>query len=355
MSVRVLVVDDSAFYRRRLVAALQSDPELEVVGVAADGEQAVEQARSLRPDVITMDVEMPVMDGISAVRHIMREQPLPILMFSALTEAGAQATLDALSAGAVDFLPKRFRDICDDARRAQEILCARVRQVASGFRRSVVMAEPAPSSAPESAGFEGFAPELVVLGAGAGGPAALQSIVGELPADYRAAVVIIQQLPSSFAPALAERLAASGSLPVRVAQHGDRLAPGGVLLAPGDRHLAFQSLGEAVTVRVFEGPPGMAPYCPSFDVALRSAASVCPHETLAVVLSGADDDGLEGAERLRESGGQVWVQDPRTAVMSTRPLGLQEAGLANAVVPLERMAAALQSVAGGRKPPSAGE
>lgn len=349
MSVRVLVVDDSAFYRRRLVSALQADPELEVVGVAADGEQAVEKARILRPDVITMDVEMPVMDGISAVRHIMSERPLPILMFSALTETGAQATFDALSAGAVDFLPKRFRDICDDAHRAQEILCARVRQVATGFRRSTVMAEAATSSAQEAAGSEGFAPELVVLGAGAGGPSALETIVAGLPADCRAAVVIIQQLPSAFAPALAERLAASGSLPVRVAQPGDGLAPGCVLLAPGDRHLAFQRLGEAVTVRVFEGPPGMAPYCPSFDVALRSAANVCPHETLAVVLSGADDDGLEGAERLRESGGKVWVQDPRTAVMSTRPLGPQEAGLANAVVPLERMAAALGSVASGRQ------
>ena len=347
MSIRVLVVDDSAFYRRRLVAALQADPELEVIGVAADGVEAVEKALTLRPDVITMDVEMPVMDGISAVRRIMREQPSPILMFSALTETGAQATLDALSAGAVDFLPKRFRDICEDTDQAQAILCARVRQVATGFRRSTIMAEAVQSQTRDMRS-GGLAPELVVLGAAAGGPAALETIVAGLPADYQAAVVIIQQLPASFAPALAKRLAGGSPLPVRVAQHGDRPEPGNVLLAPGDRHLAFQRLGEAVTVRVFEGPPGLARYCPSFDVALRSAAKVCPRETLAVVLSGGDDDGLEGAERLRESGGTVWVQDPRTAVMSTRPLGLQEAGLADSVVPLERMAVALGSTGGKR-------
>ncbi len=354
MAARVLIVDDSGFFRRRIAEILRADPRLEVAGFAADGAEAVEAARRLRPDVITMDVEMPVMDGIEAVRRIMAEAPTAILMFSSLTHEGARATLDALEAGAADFLPKRLQDLAPDQAEAGRILRERVLALAA--RR------PAGTHAPTVPGRAGTAPaparpaaprpvippaaprrgrwRLVVLGSSTGGPMALQRVLRALPAGYPAPVVVIQHMPASFTGPFAERLDGLCALSVREARDGDPILPGEVLLAPGGRQLWFERHGGAARVRL-RSPRPDEHYKPSVDVALASAAEACGAETLGVVLTGMGADGREGARRLKARGGTVWAQDEASCVIYGMPRAVVEAGLADRVLPLEEIGPAL--------------
>ena len=270
MSIRVLVVDDSSFFRRRLTEILAADVELLVVGTANNGKEAVEKAAELKPDVITMDVEMPVMDGIQAVREILKNQRVPILMFSSLTHAGAKATLDALDAGAVDFLPKKFEDIARDKGEAIEVLRQRVKAVAR--RRLFVRpaAAPAPAAAPvrtapsalartplaraellrstertevtEPTSTASFRPsgkqyKLVAIGTSTGGPVALQTIITALPANFPLPIVLVQHMPAAFTGAFASRLNSLAKIEVKEAADGDVLRPGVAYLAPGGKQM----------------------------------------------------------------------------------------------------------------------
>ena len=342
MPVRVLVVDDSSFFRRQIERILASDSQIEVVGMAADGREAVEQARQLRPDAITMDVSMPVMDGISATREIMRLQPTPILMFSSLTTEGAQATLDALDAGAVDFLPKQLQDIARHPEEVQRVLCERLKAIARkprvGMRKlaSATSASRA-ATAPAARNSRASAIRLVAIGTSTGGPVALQTILTQLPADFPVPILLIQHMPGSFTPAFAKRLDQLCRIRVKEAEDGDVLQPASAYLAPGGRQMWLRRRGDKLALRVEDGDPALT-YKPSVDVTFSAIAELLPAQTLAIVLTGMGSDGCKGARLLHQGGSQVWAQDEASSVVYGMPAAVYEAGIADKVLPLKEVA-----------------
>ncbi len=357
MPVRVLVVDDSGFFRRRVTEMLKSDPRLDVVGTAADGAEAVEKAAQLRPDVITMDIEMPVMDGITAVRRIMAATPRPILMFSSLTTDGARATFDALDAGAVDYLPKRFEDISRDRDEAKRQLCERVWSVGSkGHTRPAVPKTPPPlaravprtavqrpvsaiASTPSSAPLRRGQVKLVAIGTSTGGPVALQEVLTKLPGNFPVPLVLIQHMPGTFTPAFAQRLDQQCAITIREAKDGDELVPGTALLAPGGRQMVVESRGGRQFVRITD-EPGQN-YKPSVDITFSSLARNYPGPVLAVVLTGMGADGREGARLLKQGGSVIWAQDEATCVVYGMPAAVAEAGLTSQIMPLPEIGTAI--------------
>ncbi len=351
MVTRVVVVDDSGFFRRRVVETLEADARIEVVGTAGDGKEAIEQVARLKPDVVTMDIEMPVMDGITAVRHIMSAQPLPILMFSSLTHDGAQATLDALEAGAVDFLPKRFEDIAKDREEAKLLLRRRIHAVArqrrapspaaapSG-RANVASSAPAPAPVIKRGQFN-----MVAIASSTGGPVALAQVLTKLPADYRFPVVVVQHMPASFTPAFAARLDQQCAIKVKEAEDGDLVKPGQVLIAPGGRQLNIRQAGGEVRVKISDGDAALH-YKPCADITFSSVASVYGGKTLALVLTGMGSDGREGARELKKQGATIWSQDEASSVIYGMPMAVAEAGLSDQVLSLRDIGASLVQVAG---------
>ncbi len=336
MAVRVLIVDDSGFFRRRIAEILSADPLLEVAGVAANGMEAIEQAEALRPDVITMDIEMPVLDGINAVRRIMAGRPTPILMFSSLTHEGAKATLDALDAGAMDYLPKRLEDISQDREEARRRLCARVR--ALGLRSQAHHRGGIPDvregRATHTASLRPIGNyRLVLIGASTGGPVALRQVLSQLPGNFPLPLLLVQHMPASFTPAFAQRLNDLCAITVREARDGDVLQPGNALLAPGGRQMLLEARRDGTVVRVRDSEAGQH-YHPSLDVTFGSAAAVYPGKVLAVVLTGMGADGREGARQLKGSGSTVWAQDEASCAIYGMPMAVTEAGLADQVISL---------------------
>lgn len=331
--IRVLVVDDSGFFRRRICSVLESDSAISVVGTASNGAQALRQVAVLRPDVITMDVEMPVLDGISAVRQIMVKQPTPILMFSSLTQQGAKATFDALAAGAVDFLPKRFSDIADNPEEAGRRLCRRVKQlaVAQLARTRAVQEVVTTARVPMSR------LRLVVIGASTGGPAALQRVLPALPAQWRVPLLLVQHMPDGFTSAFAQRLDEMSRIVVREARDGDLLEPGVALLAPGGRQTVIDASRGGLRVKVYEETDANIPYRPSLDNALFSAGEACRAKVLGIILTGMGRDGCEGARQLRRAGGEIWAQDEQSSVIFGMPGAVIQAGLADRVLSLSRL------------------
>jgi len=354
MTVKVLVVDDSGFFRRRVSEMLESDPQLEVVGTAENGQQAIEQVAALKPDVVTMDIEMPVMDGITAVRRIMASTPTPVIMFSSLTTDGARATLDALDAGAVDFLPKRFEDISKDREEAKRTLCQRVRQLGlGGAPRPMPASAPAagrpaapaaPASTPSAAPAAATTPapavrrsaspfKMVLIGTSTGGPVALQTVLTALPADFPLPILLVQHMPESFTPAFATRLDNLCKIKVVHASDGDEPQPGTAYLAPGGRQMHVEKNGSKLVIRISEGRPDMT-YKPCVDLTFGSVARVYPDSVLAVVLTGMGADGREGARMLHKGGSEIWAQDEATSVVYGMPAAVAEAGLTQKILPL---------------------
>lgn len=344
---KVLVVDDSAFFRRRIIEMLKTDPNLDVVDTAANGREAVEKTRTLKPDVITMDIEMPEMDGITAVRQIMSSAPTPVLMFSSLTHEGAKATLDALEAGAMDFLPKSFDDISKNRDEVAKLLCRRVASIA---RRARMMARPAVTPRPSTAGSAaparasadtGEAANLrefavLAIGASTGGPVALQKVLSALPANYPLPIVLIQHMPSTFTPAFAERLNQQCAIAVKEAKDGDELKPGLALLAPGGMQMTVETIAGRTKVRISESQPSQH-YRPCVDVTFSSVAQAYGGKVLSVILTGMGADGREGARLLKQKGAKVWAQDEATSVIWGMPAAVVEAGLADRVLPLQNI------------------
>jgi len=347
MTTRVLVVDDSGFFRRRVSEMLEADPMIEVVGMAENGEQAILKAAELKPDVITMDIEMPVLDGISATRKIMAQTPLPIIMFSSLTTDGAKATLDALEAGAVDFLPKRFEDIAKDRDEVRKLLCQRVRTLARGHvsaprRTTTTSTRPAavPSSRPPpvsttrklAASSTGLI-KLLAIGTSTGGPVALQKVLTRIPKNFSLPILLIQHMPATFTAAFANRLDQMCAIEVRQAEDRDVLRPGLALLAPGGRQMRIEGRPGNVQVRLSDDA-GLT-YKPSVDVTFTSIANVYPKETLAVVMTGMGADGREGARILSQRGSEIWAQDEDSSVIYGMPAAIVDAGLATKILSLE--------------------
>lgn len=362
MEVRVLVVDDSVFYRHRVVAALNAEKDIVVVGEASNGMEAVEKARLLRPDVIIMDVSMPVMDGVTAVRKIMDERPTHILMFSSLTTKGAQATFDALDAGAVDFMTKHVEELSGDPQQALRHLCRRVRILgssshsrsriaASGMPRGTDASISALSKGPPTQirqvthkAREGANVQLVVIGTSTGGPVALQKLLSMLPNSYGLPVLVVQHMPPSFTKAFAERLNKLCACNVKEAQDGERLERSTIYIAPGGYQTSLKRASDTVYVQVKDPSPGDI-YRPSVDVAFSSAAGVLPGGVLGVVLTGMGSDGRDGAGMLKSVGCRVWVQDEASSIIFGMPKAVLSAGYADQVLSLQDMGKALSALA----------
>jgi two-component system, chemotaxis family, protein-glutamate methylesterase/glutaminase len=347
MALRVVVVDDSGFFRRRIVEILNADIGIEVVGTAVNGLEGLEIVKRLEPDVVTMDIEMPVMDGITAVRRIMAESPRPVLMFSTLTTEGAQATLDALDAGAMDFMPKRFSEIAKDEDAAKVMLRRRVRALARSRHppvlrplvslrdRSAGAAESEPAPLPRAAmsATPLHALRAVLIGTSTGGPVALQNVLKELPKNFPLPIILVQHMPASFTPAFAQRLNNLCNIEVREAVTGDVLQPGCALLAPGGQQMVLEG-GAQIRIRLQESPPGTI-YKPSVDITFQSAVTAFKGQVLAVILTGMGADGREGTRALRELGAHVWAQDAASSVVFGMPAAVIEAGLADHILALK--------------------
>ncbi len=345
MTVKVLIVDDSVFFRRALKELIATDDRLSVVGEAGNGREAILKACQLKPDVITMDVEMPLMDGIAAVREIMGRCPAPILMLSSLTRAGAVATLDALDAGAIDFFPKNQGEQKDDlSGGAARLLTTRLRLLATRRQRQAMAAAepvrvpPAPVTQPKTEIISRRG--IVVIGSSTGGPAALQTVLQDIPASFPVPIVIAQHMPASFTGPFANRLNESMPLQVLEAMQGMPLQPGTAYIIPGGKHGEIHGRAGAYVFseRV---PVAGENFRPSVNILLQSAAAVAGADALALILTGMGDDGTEGARVLRAAGGAVWAQDQATSVIYGMPAAVAKAGLAQAILPLGEISGAL--------------
>lgn len=386
MPIQVLVVDDSAFFRRRIKEILERNPDIRVAGFADNGRMAIEKANELKPDVITMDYEMPLLDGISAVKAIMAARPTPIMMFSSLSFEGARVTLDALEAGALDYLPKSFESMSGDPGESARILQEKVIAIA---RHGRSMAKPAgstaaaivapkkePSSAPVSpktaikpapAVTPAVAPvpapvstsasarrggsaldtlngeklRLLVIGASTGGPVALQTILTQLPAGFPCPILLVQHMPGTFTAAFAERLDRLCKIRVKEAEDNDTLRPGVALLAPGGKQMLLDGRGQSVSI--IEGSEKIQ-YKPSVDVTFGSAARSIKGKILAVVLTGMGQDGREGCKLLKRNNATIWTQNEQSCVVYGMPMAVESAGLSDAVLDIKDLGKILSEI-----------
>ena len=381
MAIKVLVVDDSAFFRRRVSEILNEHSDLQVVGDAANGRDAIEKTKQIKPDVITMDIEMPVMDGITAVRHIMEECPTPIIMFSSLTHEGAKATLDALEAGALDFLPKKFEDIAKDKKEGTKLLQERVRALGrkSGMmsRRPSITATPkveprrteptravtpasrlerpvrqpvttasrqtaAPrAAAPVNRRASGKSYKLLAIGTSTGGPVALQKVLTAFPSNFNLPIILVQHMPAAFTPAFAARLNSLCKISVKEAQSGDVLRPGTAYLAPGGKQMLIEGRSSAPTLKIMEDDSGKLTYKPSVDLSFGSAAKIYGGDVLGVILTGMGADGREGCRMLKQRGAKIWAQDEASCVVYGMPQAVTAAGISEENIDIDSMGSSI--------------
>ncbi|MBH1650092.1 chemotaxis response regulator protein-glutamate methylesterase [Stenotrophomonas maltophilia] len=348
---RVLIVDDSAVVRQMLTEILSSDPAIDVVGTAADPLLAREKIKRLAPDVITLDVEMPRMDGLAFLENLMRLHPLPVGMISSLTERGADTTLQALALGAVDFVSKPKLDVARGLQGYADEIIAKVKMAArSRVRPRVRAAAPkltldaAPATRAASPQFR-TTDRLIAIGSSAGGTEALRVVLEGMPADAPA-VVMTQHLPASFSSAFAERLDRHSAMAVREASDGEAVLPGHAYLPPGGKHLRIIRDGARWRCRVDDGP-AVNRHKPAVDVLFRSVAQSAGGNAIGAILPGMGDDGARGLLEMRQAGAPTLVQDEAPSVVWGMPGAAFKLGAAEEQVPLERIAERLLALARG--------
>jgi two-component system, chemotaxis family, protein-glutamate methylesterase/glutaminase len=337
----VLVVDDSALMRKAITKLLENDPQFTVIGVARNGLDAIEKVHRLRPDLVTLDVEMPEMDGLIALRTIMNEAPLPVVMLSSHTGQGAEATLQALEQGAVDFFLKENLFLTPiDPNRIEDFYC-RLRNAVTAklppkihTPELVHKGEPAQYPDVRSKG----AIDLLIIGCSTGGPSALQSILPKLPANIGVPVVVVQHMPPGFTKPLADRFDSLCVLQVKEAEQGERLKPGTIYVAPaGFQTQLTQHLDGAVALSVQESSRVETLYKPSIDVTVCSASPIFREGLLTVILTGMGSDGLEGCRTVKAHGGMVITESEQTCVVYGMPRVVVDAGLSDEQLPLPEM------------------
>ena len=342
--INVLVVDDSAFMRKAISTMLDKDPGIKVVGMARDGQEGLEMVRKLNPDVVTMDIEMPKMDGLTALRHIMMEAPRPVLMVSSLTTEGAEATLKAMELGAVDFIPKQLSKVSLDIIKIEKDLIDRVKTVAARNMRHVrtrpaaaprPAAKPAARPAPAPAGRP--IRDVVAIGVSTGGPPVVQQILSSLPENFPASIVIAQHMPAAFTGPFAKRLDSVSKISVKEAETGDVLKPGHAFVAPGGKHIVLDQKVSRVDVVVTEQPAD-ALYKPSANVLISSVAQAVGKRGLGVILTGMGSDGCEGVRDLKGRGGRALAQSDSTCVVYGMPKAIVDENLADEIIDLDDMA-----------------
>ncbi|MEZ1728157.1 protein-glutamate methylesterase/protein-glutamine glutaminase [Pseudomonas aeruginosa] len=343
MPISVLVVDDSALIRSLLKEIIQADPELRLVGCAPDAFVARDLIKQHAPDVISLDVEMPRMDGLTFLDKLMKARPTPVLMISSLTERGSEATLRALELGAVDFIAKPRLGIAEGMQAYAEEIRAKLKTVARARLRRRAADAPAP---PESAAPLLSTEKIIALGASTGGTEALKEVLLGLPA-HSPGVVITQHMPPGFTRSFAERLDRLTRLSVSEARDGDRILPGHALVAPGDHHMEVQRSGANYVVRL-NRQAQVNGHRPAVDVMFESLARCAGRNLLAGLLTGMGKDGARGLLAIRQAGGYTLAQDEATCVVYGMPREAVELGAAENVLPLERIAAALLQQAARR-------
>ncbi|HTU48968.1 MAG TPA: chemotaxis response regulator protein-glutamate methylesterase [Acidobacteriaceae bacterium] len=358
--IRVLVVDDSVVIRRMVSDVLADELDIEVAGAAADGRIALQKIEQVNPDILTLDVEMPVMDGLETLKQLRKtHRHLPVIMFSTLTERGASATMDALALGASDYVTKPA-NVGSAAAALEKIraelipkIRAHVPQASTSVARPFTLMAaqmthlPSVQAAPRSATSR---VEVVAIGTSTGGPNALGDLVPLLPPNFPVPVVIVQHMPPIFTKFLADRLSSKSQIPVMEAANYQELLPGHAYIAPGDFHMMVERSKEGVRIRTQQEQPENS--CrPAVDVLFRSVADVYGGEALAVIMTGMGQDGLRGCGRIREAGGQILAQDEATSVVWGMPGYVANAGLADGVLPLGLIAGEIvRRVAVGRMP-----
>jgi two-component system, chemotaxis family, protein-glutamate methylesterase/glutaminase len=346
--IRVLVVDDAVVMRRLISTVLESDPELEIAGIAANGRLALARIPQVNPDVITLDVEMPEMDGLETIDEIRKLYPhLPIIMFSTMTRRGAVETVEALARGATDYVtkPANIGSVSEGMDRLQSELIPKIKAYARPLGPSPPAQPRVPPALVASPSRSPFRCSVIAIGASTGGPNALHEVVPALPASLPVPVVIVQHMPPVFTELLAARLNESSKIRVHEASDGQRIEAGHAYIAPGGKHLALAAENGHVRAHLNELPPENS--CrPAVDVLFRSVAQVYGGGSLGVILTGMGQDGLRGARWIRESGGRVIAQDQESSVVWGMPGAVAEAGLADEIVALNAVSKAVLALAG---------
>lgn len=347
MAIRVLVVDDSAFMRKAIENMLKNVPDIEIVGFGRNGKEAVELSKTLRPDVITLDIEMPQMDGLEALSIIMRDTPTSVIMVSSLTTDGAKATMKALDIGAVDFLAKDKSFASFGIMKIEDQLIEKIRYFSTRKPRARIISRTTPSTFPErklftprAGGISGK--RIVAIGTSTGGPQSLQKVIPLLPTTLNKPVLVVQHMPPNFTNSLANRLNSLSRLTVVEAQGKEKLEPNVVYIAKGGFHLKIKKIGTNYYTEVSREPAGML-HVPSVDVMVQSVAENFGKDAVGVIMTGMGSDGLKGLTSLKKMGGAVIAQDKDSCVVYGMPRAVVEAGIADEVVPLEGIADAIAS------------
>ena len=376
--VKVLVVDDSAFVRRSLTSILERDKDIQVIAAARNGEEAIDMVKQYDPDVITMDVEMPRMDGLTALQRIMAEHPCPVIMVSSLTQEGADTALRALELGALDYIPKLSSGgSALDMGRLEAELCSKVKALSrrKAFMRLVfknrkralpergrsllsaspvgtssppAFAAPSPSSLPVSSPAPLTRPlpggrlsyDVVSIGVSTGGPPAVQKLLSALPADFPVPILIAQHMPAAFTGPFAKRLDTQCAISVKEAEASERLKGGTAYICPGGKHLRLENRGGALHGIVTEEPKD-ALYKPSANVLMETSAIALGRRAFGVILTGMGSDGLEGTKILKEKGGRAIAQSEASCVVYGMPKAIVDANLADEIVDIDNMASAI--------------
>jgi len=338
-AIRVLIVDDSALMRKVLVKMLEKEEGIEVVGTAMDGVFALEKIDKLRPDVVTLDLEMPRMDGLTALRQIVERFQTPVVLVSAHAAKGAAVTFEALAAGGVDFVAKPERILSAPLEPLGEELARKIRVASrvsvTKFRHrpaNVALLENDPDREPRRQAGE----HVLAIGVSTGGPNALAHLLPQLHADFPASVLVVQHMPEGFTALFAKRLAEISALEVREAAEGDSIIPGRILIAPGDRHMKVRCIGEHPVVSLSRGEP-VGGLRPSVDVMLRSVAEVFGAKSIALIMTGMGDDGAEGMAAIKAAGGLTLAQDQGSSVVYGMPKAAVERGTVDRVLSLYEM------------------
>ena len=351
---RILIVDDSSFMRMAIRSILSKEPTFEIVGTAADGVEGLEKAIALKPDLITMDVEMPRMDGITSLRQIMAKAPTRVIMVSTLTNEGAKATFEALDAGAIDYIPKNVTDSSDAQNVFRDELLRKVREsVRSRFSSSCIVAPQArppvaaPLQQPLSRKLTGKKINYVGIGASTGGPVALQEVLSRIPVNFPYGIIVGIHMPKAFTGPYADRLNAKCSMNIREAVDGDILKPGLTLIAPGGMHTTIVRQGGGMMVKT--APTSSYPqyvYIPSVDLMLSSMAEATNGSMLGVILTGMGNDGFKGMQLLKSKGGVTIAQDEATCTIYGMPKACVDGGVADDVLPLGQIGFEISKFAG---------
>ncbi len=347
--IRVLVVDDSALMRKLIPAILARDSSIEVVGTAMDGAFALKKIEELKPDVVTLDLEMPRMDGMETLRLIMRRAPLPVVLFSTHSKEGGYATLKALAFGAVDFVTKPKDAAAGHLEQIADQLIAKIKVARRAAGRKLPPAVIEETAAPKKATHAALPPRRVIaIGISTGGPNALQFVLSQIPADFQSTIVIVQHMPEGFTEMFAKRLDECCALEVHEARSGDLLLAGRVLICPGNRHMMVRRMPRGDMVVLSDGPP-VNGHRPSADVLFHSVAQEFGLTAVGILMTGMGDDGAEGLGAIKAASGMTIAQSEDTCVVSGMPRAAILKGYVNKIVPLDGLGAYLISNYGAER------